>query len=104
MSKSPRPLWKTILYSILLFLAIVLIWFFSTRNSLVTMEQSIHSSWTQVENQLRRRYYLAEHISTLVKNLPKSNPEIHRQLSIARTDLKRAPSLMEKIICVFTLQ
>jgi len=65
-------------------------WFFSTRNSLVMMEEDISGSWAQVENQLQRRYDLIPNLVNTVKGVANHEKEVFTQIAEARSKLAGA--------------
>ena len=56
------------LYIILGIFAIVAFWFYYTYNTMVEREESVHKSWSQVENVYQRRSDLIPNIVSVVKS------------------------------------
>jgi len=85
------------LWGILGVLAISFVFVFSTKNRLVTLNESIDASWAQVENQLQRRYDLIPNLVNTVKGYAGHEKEIFENIAAARSRLAGANSVSEKI-------
>jgi LemA protein len=68
-----------------------------TRNSLVTADENITESWSQVENVLQRRNDLIPNLVNTVKGFAKQEKEIFIQVAEARAKLAGARTIPEKI-------
>ncbi|MCP4050609.1 MAG: LemA family protein [bacterium] len=76
---------------------LILIWFFSARNNLISMEEAVNASWAQVENQLQRRYDLVPNLVNTVKGYAKHEKEVFENIAEARSKIAGAGSTSEKI-------
>jgi LemA protein len=85
------------LWGILGIITFSFIWIFSTKNRLVTLNESIDASWAQVENQLQRRYDLIPNLVNTVKGFANQEKEIFENIANARSRLAGAKSVSEKI-------
>jgi LemA protein len=85
------------LWGILGILVLSFVWVFSTKNRLVTLDESIGASWAQVENQLQRRYDLIPNLVTTVKGFASHEKEIFENIANARARLAGAKSVSDKI-------
>jgi LemA protein len=84
-------------------LAVVLIglvliggWFIGTRNTLVGMDENMKAMWSQVENQMQRRYDLIPNLVNTVKGYAKHEKDIFIQIAEARAKLAGAKTVGEK--------
>jgi len=84
--------WLIVLGAIILVLALVLI---PSYNNLVTMAESVDSSWSQVENQLQRRADLIPNLVETVKGYAAHESEIFTEIAEARSRLIGAGSVGE---------
>jgi LemA protein len=73
-----------ILISIAAFIIILFGYVMSTRNSLVSKEESVKSSWSQVLNQYQRRYDLIPNLVATVQGYAEHENETFRQVTEAR--------------------
>jgi len=71
--------------------------FFSIRNSFVIMDETIESSWAQVENQMQRRYDLIPNLVNTVKGYAKHESTIFTAIADARSKLLGAKTVNEKV-------
>lgn len=91
-----KKLW--IVLGIIGLVAVLLIGtYVSNYNRLVSLDESISSSWAQVENQLQRRYDLIPNLVNTVKGYAKHEREIFTNVAEARARLAGAASLGEKV-------
>ncbi len=67
------------------------------RNSLVTADEAVNASWSQVENVLQRRADLIPNLVNTVKGYAKQEKEIFTALAEARAKLAGAKTVPEKI-------
>ncbi|MFC1751996.1 LemA family protein [Thermoproteota archaeon] len=79
-------------------------WFYSTRNGLITLEETISASWAQVENQLQRRYDLIPNLVNTVKGYASHEKEIFENIAEARSKLAGAGTISEKIAASQTME
>lgn len=88
---------NVILVGLIALVAISTMWFFSTKNSLIIMEEEISGNWAQVENQLQRRYDLIPNLVNTVKGYAAQEKEIFTNIAEARSKLAGAGSQKETI-------
>lgn len=81
--------------AILVVIAIIGIYVFSKYNSFVTSEENITSKWSQVENQLQRRFDLIPNLVNTAKGYAKHEEDIFLKLADARSEYGSANSLEE---------
>lgn len=88
---------NVVLVSIIAIALISIMWFFSTKNSLIIMEEDISGNWAQVENQLQRRYDLIPNLVNTVKGYAAQEKEIFTNIAEARSKLAGSGSQKETI-------
>ena len=89
---------RNIIYLIGICLVAVFFGYQSMKNSLITMQESIDSSWAQVENQLQRRYDLIPNLVTSVKAYAKHEKEIFTSIAESRSKLIGARTRQSKLV------
>jgi len=82
-----------------LLVVIVLIgaWFVGIYNGLVGMDQNVKQNWSQVENQLQRRYDLIPNLVETVKGYAKHEKELFENVAAARSAWAGAKTPNDKI-------
>ena len=70
-------------------------WYIGTRNSLITLEESIDASWAEIDNQLKRRTDLIPNLVATVKGFATQEREVFTQIAEARAKLAGAQSVGE---------
>ena len=73
------------------------IWVISGYNRVVTMDESVKTSWAQVENQLKRRYDLIPNLVETVKGYAAHEKGIFENIAEARTKYFQAKGAKEQI-------
>ena len=63
---------------------IVMIWFISTWNRLVRLEENVNKSWADIDVLLKQRYDMIPNLVNIVKGYAKHEREIFEQLALAR--------------------
>lgn len=71
--------------------------FQSTYNSLVRLDEGVKASWSQVENQLQRRFDLIPNLVETVKGYAKHEKEVLTEVTNARAKVGQAGSVPDKI-------
>ncbi len=71
-------------------IAVIAIMFITGYNSLVSLEENINGKWSQIENQLQRRYDLIPNLVATVKGYAAHEQEIFTQVAEARAKLAGA--------------
>ncbi|HOG35034.1 MAG TPA: LemA family protein [Petrotogaceae bacterium] len=72
-------------------------WWFGTYNSLVSSEESVTSSWSEIDNQLLRRADLIPNLVNTVKGFAAQEKTVIQSVSDARAKLAGASSAKEKM-------
>jgi len=86
-------------YATMIFFGVVfcvLAFFAGTYNSLATTQVEVESSWSQVENQMQRRYDLIPNLVNTVKGYTKHEEEVFRAISEARAKMGSAQTPVQK--------
>lgn len=90
--------------TLLIVLAVVVVlvigvyaFFQSTYNSLVRLDEGVKASWSQVENQLQRRFDLIPNLVETVKGYAKHEKEVLTEVTNARAKVGQAGSVPDKI-------
>ncbi len=71
--------------------------FKGTYNQFVTLDESVKSSWAQVENQLQRRYDLIPNLVETVKGFAKQEKDVLIEVTNARARVGGATTVPDKI-------
>ncbi|MCL5808926.1 MAG: LemA family protein [Deltaproteobacteria bacterium] len=71
--------------------------FKGTYNQFVTLDESVKSSWAQVENQLQRRYDLVPNLVETVKGYAKQEKDVLVEVTNARARVGGATTVPDKI-------
>jgi LemA protein len=85
-----------ILLVILVLAVVLVVYTFSTYNSLVRLKENVDSKWSQVENQLQRRADLIPNLVNTVKGYAKHEKEIFETLAQARSKLLNSSTVEDK--------
>ena len=72
-------------------------WYFSIYNNLVTLEESVSSAWSEIDNQLLRRADLIPNLVNTVKGYAAQEKDIFENIANARAGLLNAQGPQEKI-------
>jgi len=70
-------------------------WYIGTRNTLVTLEESIDAAWSEIDNQLQRRSDLIPNLVATVKGYAAQERQVFTQISEARAKLAGAQTVGE---------
>ena len=90
--------WLLVAVVVILVLAGSLYSFFKgTYNQFVTLDESVKSSWAQVENQLQRRYDLIPNLVETVKGYAKQERDVLVEVTNARARVGGATTVPDKI-------
>jgi LemA protein len=71
--------------------------FKGTYNQFVTLDESVKSSWAQVENQLQRRYDLIPNLVETVKGFAKQEKDVLIEVTNARSRVGGATTVPDKM-------
>lgn len=85
-----------IIFFILILVISILGWYIGTRNRLVTLDESIDSAWSEIDNQLQRRSDLIPNLVATVKGFAAQEKEVFTQIAEARAKLAGANSVADK--------
>lgn len=72
---------------VVLVLAIPTVWFFGTRNSLISLEENVNSKWSNIETQLQRRSDLIPNLVETVQGYANHEEEVFTEIANARSKL-----------------
>lgn len=78
-------------------LVILAVWAVGNYNQAVGMDESVKTAWSQVENQLKRRYDLIPNLVETVKGYAAHEKEVFEHVADARTKYFQAQSPADKI-------
>lgn len=78
------------------FILVFSMFYIGTYNSLNTKDQEVKAKWSQIDNQLQRRYDLIPNLVSTVKNYAKHEDEIFVKIAEARNNLANAKTTEEK--------
>lgn len=90
---------KTVFVTISIMFGFFLIVVFSIigfRNSLINQEENVNQQWSEIENQLQRRYDLIPNLVASVKGYAKHEEIIFKNISDARSAMFSANGISEK--------
>ena len=87
---------KKSLLVIIAVLAVLVIWGFSSYNSLVTLNESVDAQWAKVEKQYQRRFDLIPNLVNSVKGILTQEQKIFGDIAEARTRYSGATSANDK--------
>lgn len=76
---------NTILWVILAVVALVILWFIITYNSLITLKNRVAEAWSDIDVQLKRRHDLIPNLIESVKGYLKQEKDVLTQVTEART-------------------
>ena len=88
---------KVIIYSVIGALLLSFFWYQSIKNRLISLEESIESSWAQVENQLQRRFDLIPNLVNTVKGYTKHEKQVFTNIAEARSQLSGARTVSQRV-------
>jgi len=88
MAKSRKNLY--IFGGIGLFVLFLILWFFGSYNSLITLSESVDAGWAQVENQYQRRADLIPNLLSTVQGAADFESETQEKITALRTQAVQA--------------
>ena len=77
---------------------ILIIWVIGSYNSLVSQNQDVTSKWSQIDNQLQRRYDLIPNLVASVKGITKQEQTVFGDIATARTQYAGATTTDQKAV------
>lgn len=80
---------------ILILLVIGIFWFVGQQNTIITLEESVDSAWSEIDNQLQRRSDLIPNLVATVRGFADQEEEIFTQIADARARLAGAETVGE---------
>lgn len=83
--------------AIVLLIVIAVVYYYTKYNTFYQMNVEIKSSWSQVENQLQRRYDLIPNLVETVKGYAKQEKDVMVQVTEARAKVGGAGTVPDKI-------
>ena len=96
MAKKINKNW-IILGGVGLFILIVIMWFVGAYNSLITLSETVDTSWAQVENQYQRRADLIPNLVNTVKGYAAHEKELFTEITKLRSQWGAAMTKQGKI-------
>ncbi len=87
---------NTTLIVVLVIIAAIVIWIFSSYNGLVSMDENVNSMWSQIDNQLQRRADLIPNLVETVKGYASHEEKIFTEVTRAREKLVGAQGVEDK--------
>lgn len=87
-----------VLIGIGVFLFIVLLWFVGAYNSLITLSESVDTSWAQVENQYQRRADLIPNLINTVQGAADFESETQTKITELRTQATSAKQAWDSAV------
>lgn len=87
----------TTLATILGILAIIIIWLIAGYNSLVTADEKVQTSWSQVETVYQRRFDLIPNLVATVKGAAQQEKAVFGEIAKARQGYAGANTVDEKV-------
>ncbi len=82
---------------VVLIIVMLFSWVIGNYNKVVTMDENIKGQWSQVENQLKRRYDLIPNLVETVKGYATHEKELFENLAEMRTRYFKANTVNKKI-------
>ncbi|MDD5455415.1 MAG: LemA family protein [Candidatus Margulisbacteria bacterium] len=89
--------WLLVLGIILAVVVVGILSYINVYNSLVRMDESINTQWSQVENQMQRRYDLIPNLISTVKGYATHEKEIFENIAASRAKLAGAKTINDKV-------
>ncbi len=80
----------TVTYVVIGLIIVLILWLFTTYNSLVTLRNRVREAWSQVDVQLKRRSSLIPNLIEAVKGYAKHEKGVLEEVTKARTALMGA--------------
>jgi len=78
-------------------LVVLIVWFISLSNSLVALQENVHSAWAQVETVLQRRYDLIPNLVNTVKGYATHEKDVLEEVTRLRSQWGSAQTTDEKV-------
>jgi LemA protein len=88
---------KKILIGLGIAALVIIIFFISTYNAIVSKHETITAKWAQVDNQLQRRNDLIPNLVNTVKGYAEHEKSVFEEVTNARSQWARAGSVDEKV-------
>ena len=94
---SGKKIWLIAIVIVLVLAGSLYSFFKGTYNKFVTLDESVKSSWAQVENQLQRRFDLVPNLVETVKGYAKQEKDVLVEVTNARARVGGATTVPDKI-------
>jgi LemA protein len=78
-------------------LALLILWFVGTYNSLIRLDNGVEEKWAQVENQYQRRFDLIPNLIETVKGFAAQEKDIFTEVTRLRTQWSNAQTRPEQL-------
>lgn len=85
----------SLIYIILIIVAILVLWIIFTYNRLITLKNRVKEAWADIEVQLKRRYDLIPNLVETVKGYASHERELFEKVTKARTQAMGATTMKE---------
>jgi len=95
---------KWIFIGIVIFLLVLVFWFVGAYNSLITLSESVDTSWAQVENQYQRRADLIPNLVSTVKGYATHEKDLFTEITELRSQWAKATTRPDKIAAAGKLE
>lgn len=94
---SMNKLITEILAIVVVLIILISAFIINTRNTLINKEETISQQWSEVENQMQRRYDLIPNLVNTVKGYAKHEEDVFKNISEARKSMFEAKGINDKI-------
>ena len=88
---------KKYLIGIVIIILLIALYFFTTYNRLITLNEAADGQWAQVETQYQRRFDLIPNIVSTVKGFAKQEQTVFSDIAAARTKYAGSSSINDKV-------
>ena len=86
---------KKLILGISVFVVVMLVYFVTTYNGLVSVNEDVHNKWAQVENNYQRRADLIPNLVNTVKGYTEHEAKVLTEIANLRSGYENAKSLKE---------
>ncbi|HLG24578.1 MAG TPA: LemA family protein [Candidatus Nanoarchaeia archaeon] len=89
--------WMIVIGAILGVMLLVVIWYISTYNSLIKLNEEVNNKWAQVETQYQRRVDLIPNLVSTVKGAANFEQDTLTEITKLRSQWQTAPNVNAKV-------